>query len=197
VDGNSSVFHVLSMSSTGVITDTGNTVAAHFQFWSPNIAMSPNGRVALMANPDGGFVFVLNIDAQHNVTLKGTIPMSGSPWGIDFTPDGTKAYVTVPGSDNPGHGQPGNVAVLSIDASNNVVDSNIRIPIPNGVPFDPGGINGPVKGIALAVDGKAYIANTISLPGNQSTITIVDTATDTVTGTVTVPAFPTDIGVPK
>lgn len=195
-DTSNNVFHILTLSPLGVLSDTGKTVPYGFNFWSPNIAMAPDGHFALMANPQGGFVSILKIDAQHNVTLSSTtIPISSWPWGIDFTLDGSKAYVTVPGSSSPGPGQ-GNIAVLAIDSSDNVTDTGTRIPIPNGLPFPPGGTNGPVSGIAIAVDGRAYISNSLNSNG-QSSITIVDSKTDTVIGTVTVPQFPSGIGVPR
>jgi DNA-binding beta-propeller fold protein YncE len=195
-DINNNVFRILALSPLGVLSDTGNTVPYTFNFWSPNIAMAPDGHFALLANPQGGFISILKINAQHNVTLSGTtIPISSWPWGIDFTLNGSKAYVTVPGSSSPAAGQ-GTIAVLAIDSSDNVTDTGVRIPIPNGLPFPPGGLNAPVSGIAIAVDGRAYISNSLNSNG-QSSITIVDSKTDTVLGTVVVPQFPSGIGVPR
>jgi DNA-binding beta-propeller fold protein YncE len=195
-DTQNNVFRILALSPLGVLSDTGNSVPYTFNFWSPNIAMAPDGHFALMANPQGGFVSILKISAQHNVTLSSTtIPISSWPWGIDFTLNGSKAYVTVPGSSSPAAGQ-GSIAVLAIDSSDNVTDTGVRIPTPNGLPFPPGGTNGPVSGIAIAVDGRAYISNSLNSNG-QSSITIVDSSTDTVIGTVTVPQFPSGIGVPR
>jgi hypothetical protein len=195
-DTQNNVFRILALSPIGVLSDTGNTVPYTFNFWSPNIAMAPDGHFALMANPQGGFISILKISAQHNVSLSSTtIPISSWPWGIDFTLSGSKAYVTVPGSSSPAAGQ-GSIAVLAIDSSDNVTDTGTRIPIPNGLPFPPGGINAPVSGIAIAVDGRAYISNSINSNG-QSSITIVDSNTDTVIGTVTVPQFPSGIAAPR
>jgi YVTN family beta-propeller protein len=195
-DTNNNLFRILNLSPVGVLSDTGKTIPYNFNFWSPNIAMAPDGHFALMANPQGGFISILKIDAQHNVTLSSTtIPISSWPWGIDFTLNGSKAYVTVPGSSSPGPGQ-GSIAVLAIDANDNVTDTGTRIPIPNGLPFPPGGTNGPVSGIAIAVDGRAYISNSFNSNG-QSSITIVDSTTDTVIGTVAVPQFPSGIGAPR
>jgi hypothetical protein len=195
-DTQNNVFRILALSPVGVLSDTGNTVPYTFSFWSPNIAMAPDGHFALMANPQGGFISILKISAQHNVTLSSTtIPISSWPWGIDFNLNGSKAYVTVPGSSSPAAGQ-GNIAVLAIDSSDNVTDTGTRIPIPNGLPFPPGGTNAPVSGIAIAADGRAYISNSFNSNG-QSSITIVDSTTDTVIGTVTVPQFPSGIAAPR
>ncbi len=190
-DVNSNVFRILSLSPLGVLSDTGKTVAYNFQFWSSGIAMAPNGQYALVANPDANTATVLKIDAQHNVTIGTTIPMCCSPWGTAITPDGTKAYITI--------SQTNTVAVLSIDSMDNVTDTGVRIPIPNGVQGESnlaGGVNGGVKGIAITVDGTAYIVNSKNSNGN-GTVTMVNTKTDTVVGTITLPPIPVDVGVPQ
>jgi DNA-binding beta-propeller fold protein YncE len=190
-DVSDNVFRILSLSPIGVLSDTGKTIPYNFAFWTPNIAMAPDGHFALIANPSASYVSILRIDAQHNVTLNSTrIPISSWPWGIDFTPDGSKAYVTVAGSESPVSGTPGTVAVLSIDANDNVTDSGVRITIPNGIPLPPGGYNQGPSGIAIAVDGRAYVGNW------AASITMVDTKTDAVIGTVAVPT-PAGIAVPK
>jgi len=81
------------------------------------------------------------------------------------------------------------VAVLSIDANDNVTDSGTRITIPNGIPLAPG-YNGGAPDIAIAADGRAYIGN------NAASITMVDTKTDTILGIIAVPN-PSAVGVPK
>jgi DNA-binding beta-propeller fold protein YncE len=186
-------FKIYSLSFDGLLSDTGKTVPYNFGFWSPSIAMAPNGRFGLTANPDGNYVAILRIDAQRNVTLSSTtIPMCCNPWGIAITPDGTRAYVTV--------GQSNSVAVLNIDASDNVTDTGIRIPIANGIQSartTVPAIQG-VPGIAIAVDGRAYIANTVwNSSTQQGTITILDTNTNTVLGTLAVPGQASGIGVPR
>jgi len=186
-------FRILALSPQGLLTDTGKTVPYNFNFWTPNLAMAPNGHYALMANPASGFVAVLRIDANHNVTLGTSIPISWA-WGIDYTPDGTRAYVTVPGAEEPVASN-ATIAVLNIDANDNVTDSGIRIPIPNGVPVAPG-VNAAVSAISIAADGRAYISNTASTNG-ETTVTILDTNTNTVVGTVPIPQFPTGIAAPR
>jgi hypothetical protein len=189
-DAGHNIFRILSLSTTGVLSDTGKTISYNFVGWTSNLAMAPNGHFALMANPSASYISILRIDSQDNVTLGGTtIPISSWPWGIDFTPDGSKAYVTVAGSEDPVNGKPGTVAVLSIDANDNVTDSGVRITIPNGIPFPPD-FNGGPSGIAIALDGRAWIGNI------AGSITMVDTKTDTVIGTVAVPT-PSGIAVPK
>ncbi|QNO37419.1 putative Ig domain-containing protein [Protaetiibacter sp. SSC-01] len=70
------------------------------------IAMSPNGDVALVSNVDGGTVSV--IDAQLRVVIE-TLVVGGSPTGIAFSPDGSTAYV-----GNGGDGTDGSVSVIDV-----------------------------------------------------------------------------------
>lgn len=185
-DNSNGAFKIFALSPQGLLTDTSKTVPYNFLGFAGNITMAPNGRFALFANRSANNVAILRIDASHNVTISGTIPVCCEPFGVDFTLDGSKAYVTdIQSSD---------LAVLNIDASDNVTDSGVRIAIPNGVNA---GLPG-VPGIAIAVDGKAYISNTIQNPDHATgTVTILDTNTNTVLGTVNVPLFPTGIGVPR
>jgi DNA-binding beta-propeller fold protein YncE len=188
-DNSNNVFRILALSPQGILSDTGKTVPYNLAGLSANFAMAPNGRFALFASGGNSSVGLLRIDSMHNVTLSGTtIPIccqqpgvGPGAWGVAITPDGSKAYVT--------NIQSSDVAVLSIDATDKVTDTGVRVAIPNGV-FS--GFNGGPSGIAIALDGKAYIANTV-----KSTITIVDTKTDTVVGTVAVPLPPSGIGVPR
>jgi DNA-binding beta-propeller fold protein YncE len=190
-DGNSNVFHIFSLSPLGVLANTGKTVPYNFLFWATGIAMAQNGKFALVANPDANTVTELKIDSADNVTIGGPIPMCCSPWGVAITPDGKKAYVTL--------GQTNALAVLSIDTNQNVTDTGVRIPIPFGVPSEthvPGSFNGGISGIAAALDGKIYIANYMTSNG-QGIVTVVDSSTDTVIGTISVPPTAVDIGAPQ
>ena len=185
-DNSNNVFRIFALSPQGLLTDTGKTVPYNFLGFAGNIAMAPNGRFALFANRSANNIAILRIDAAHNVTIGGTIPMCCQPAGVAFTLDGSKAYVA--------NGQSGDVAVLSLDATDAITDTTIRVAIPNGI-----NSGGPgVPAIAIAVDGKAYISNTIQNPDHSTgTVTILDTNTNTVLGTVNVPLFPTGIGVPQ
>jgi DNA-binding beta-propeller fold protein YncE len=185
-DNSNNVFRIFALSPQGLLTDTGKTVPYNFLGFAGNITMAPNGRFALFANRSANNVAILRIDASHNVTIGGTIPMCCQPAGVAFTLDASKAYVA--------NGQSGDVAVLSIDATDTITDTTIRVAIPNGI-----NSGGPgVPAIAIAVDGKAYISNTIQNPDHSTgTVTILDTNTNTVLGTVNVPLFPTGIGVPR
>jgi YVTN family beta-propeller protein len=167
---------ILSLSTAGVLTSTGVTVA---NAGGPlSMAMAPNGRWALVSNFNNGDVSVLRISAAGAVTVGARIPVCCSTTGVAITPDGTKAYVT---------GTFG-VAVLRVDAQDNVTDSGVRVAVPNGVPNSYFG----VPGIAVGPNGRAYISNQFT-----NTITVLNTQTDTIVGTIAVGSGPAGIGVPK
>jgi YVTN family beta-propeller protein len=181
-DYNNNQFSILSLSSQGILTDTGRRIPGNGSGAGP-IAIAPGGAFALVTNYFTDDVSVLRIDGTGNVTLGSTrIPVCcGSPTGIVITPDGTRAYVPLNG--------PGSVAVLSIDAAGNVTDTRTRITIPAGTPTTYFG----VPGIAISADGRrAYISGF-----NSSTVSILDTSTNTVVGTIPVGSGPAGIGVPK
>lgn len=126
------------------------------------VAITPDNTNAYVTNQADGSVFVISIPLD-NVT---TIPMvnGGHPTGIAITPvkinNSLKAYVssTSAGIDD----------VVVIDITNNNAQSPITFPA-NSIP----------QFIAITPDGKsAYVANL-----GDSTITEIDTATDTIKST--------------
>jgi YVTN family beta-propeller protein len=177
-DFNANRIRVLSLSPTGVLTDTG-VVLINPGSGPMSVAVAPNGRFALVTNNGTGDVTVLRISAAGNVTASTTrIPVGSSPNGVAFTPDGSKAYVA---------GGLG-VAVLRIDAQDNVTDSGVRIALPNGAPNSFFGVGG----LAIGPNGRAYVSNF-----NSNTVTVLDTQTDAIIGTIPVGAGPAGIGVPR
>ncbi len=198
---------ILSLSPQGVLSDTGQRVPKSLS-GEGNIVVAPNGRFALVANGMQPFgksstnaISILRIDANHNVVESSTsIPICCNPYGIAFTPDGTKAYVK---AGSPSIGNVNNpsappflyyaLAVLNIDANDNVTDSGTRIVIDSGTYF-PGGptsdLGATVPGMAISADGFAYVSNICD--GNSGcgdvkygdTVTLVNTSTDQVAGTI-------------
>jgi YVTN family beta-propeller protein len=183
---------ILSLSSRGVLKDAGVRLS-HSAFglntYTGGIEVAPNGRLALVTNPYDNSVSILRIDGAHNVTESSNrITICCRPWGVAFTRDGAKAYIVNSSSSD--------VAVLSIDANDNVTDTQTRIAMPNAVlQISPG-----QAGIGIAKDGRAFVANSfISTNGNLTsgnTVTIIDTNTNVVVGTVQVGQRPTSVGVP-
>lgn len=102
--------------------------------------------------------------AQNRVIT--TIPVGNSPAGLAITPDGTLAYV----ANNNNAGIAGGNTVSVLDIVNNTIDATISdasFNEPYSVTISPNGVT-------------AYVTNS-----NSSTVTIIDIASNTVTGTIT------------
>jgi YVTN family beta-propeller protein len=128
---------------------------------SSGIAISPNGALAYVANMNssGG---VTAIDTATN-TVIATIALDNYPSAVAFTPDGTLAYVSQAGINSNGE-----FTVSMIDtASHAVVGSPITV---GSFPTS----------IAITADGmQAYVGNE-----GSSTVSVIDTASNTVTTTL-------------
>jgi len=113
------VVGTLNISPTGILTNTG-TVSATGS--GPiNVAASPNGHLALVADFNSSNLGILRIAADGTVTANGAV-LAGffSPQSISFLPNGTGAYVL---SSN------AQVASVSIDGLGNITDTGVRIPV--------------------------------------------------------------------
>ena len=133
-----------------------------------DIAISPNGRYALIAFPQSETLGVWDTAANK---LTGSIPVStGAPASIAFAPDGKRVYVTTDGTDGNG------VYVLDPATSTKVSF------IPTG---------GQPDDVAITADGKHLV---VANRGNDTVIAI-DTSTDRISASVAVPADPTGLDV--
>jgi YVTN family beta-propeller protein len=178
-DDLSNRFSILTLSSQGALADTGIRVPNSGGSGQRTISIAPDGHFALATNLSGSMT-ILHIDPVAGVTVSGSLPLCCSPSGIAIAPNGAKAYAAMTNST---------VAVLNIDSGDNVTDSGIRISIPGGTPDTFYG----TPGIAVSADSvRVYVSNPFS-----NTITIIDTATNTIVGTVPVGSGPAGIGVPR
>jgi len=172
----------MTMSNAGVLADTGQRITLAGTAGGPrSIAITPNGKLALVTDNVSNLVSVLSITGG-NVALAASIATGGNQvTGVAVTPNGLKAYVSSQIDSK--------VAVLSINPSTNVVtDTGVRVTIPSGTPSGWYG----VPGLAVTPDGsRLYIAAGIS-----NRVSVVDTSTDTVVATITVGSQPTGIGMP-
>lgn len=142
----------------------------------------------LAVTPDGAYVYVINyIDGNPDTgtisiirtsdnTVVGTIPGFFGPFAIDITPDGKFAYVTNFGSNN---FEPYGSTVSVVDLESNTIVDTVDL---NSI---------QTAGLAITPDGRfAYVSNynTVyasptgyqNLTPGQGTVTIIDTATNTV-----------------
>lgn len=159
-----------SGNSVSVITTATNMVTTVLDmgtFMNPsNVVVAPNGLTAYVTNLSDVTVSVIDITMN---AVTGTIMVGLGPKNLAVSPDGTKVYGTF------------GLGAFVINTSNNVV-TTISDPMST--------FNGTL-GVAITVDGtKAYVANS-----GANTLSIIDVATDTVTGTITVGNAPRFIAV--
>lgn len=154
-----------------------------------NVAISPDGRTALVANFWDDTVTVLRIDGPGEVVRIGELrDLPGGQQSIAFSPDGSKAYVVsvVP--------QPDQLSVLNVNGPGDVTKSDIR-PIGLNTRAQCGFYG--VDCLAISPDGrKAYVGNPCVDPnwGNPiNEVTVVDLINYRVTGQIRVGDYPVGI----
>ncbi|MFJ8896826.1 InlB B-repeat-containing protein [Leifsonia sp. NPDC102414] len=121
------------------------------------VAVTPDGSTAYVLNEDSNSVSIVNTGTDSQVgNMAGIV---GSPEGIGFSPDGTKAYLSY-----------GYNTLAVVDPATNTQTGTVQ------------GYTGfsSWNGIAFSPDGsKAYVASTAT-----DTVSVIDTATDTQSGLV-------------
>ena len=143
-----------------VIDTTTNQISATIKVSGPDwVAISPNGKRAYVAC-DGG---VSVINTATNAVIA-TIPLKEAPTGMAITPNGRRLFVT---------GASGNLTVISI-AKRAIVRT-----IPNA----------GTGGVVISPNGKrAYVVGVSSKP-IQGKVSVINTATGTVTATIPVGSY--------
>lgn len=138
------------------------------------IVATPDGASLYVANSGSGTVSVIETAAKSVVA---TIPVGVAPGAIAISPDGSRVYVANTGSDS----------VSVVDTASNTTVATVSMGPDTFVaiyPVGPGGM--PFSHLAVAADGsRVYVTNTY--PYNQplsSSLKVIDTATNTVSGTV-------------
>ncbi len=172
-DGSHAYVQTVFTDGTSVIDTASNTVIASIPSssgFSTGIAGTPDG-VNIYAT--GGFLVPsISVIATSSNTVVGSIPCAGGPQGIAFTPDGSKAYVT-------------NELTNAVD----VLDANTNTVEPATIAVG----NDPVL-VALTPDGAfAYVSNFGF--GTGSTVSVIDTSTNTVVTTLNVGSAPEAIAI--
>jgi YVTN family beta-propeller protein len=175
-----------------------------------DLAVTPDGTQLWVANtgpqtqPDSPTSVSVIDTAAKKVTA--TIPTKGAPSQVAFSPDGTKAYVVT--ADGlwtfstktlrvtgflSGLGEPRSVAVAP-DGTLYVSDTNgdsVKVISPAGRVSATIGVGDLPWDIVVSADGKtAYVAN----PDSDS-VSVISTASNAVTATVSVPGDPDTLGL--
>jgi YVTN family beta-propeller protein len=129
-----------------------------------------------VTNVDDNTVSV--IDTVSNAVVA-TIPVGGFPDGVATTPDGTHAYVT----------NAFDSTVSVIDTASNTVVATIPVgSAPNGVAITPVGTR--ANDDDRRHQPLAYVTN-----GADNTVSVIDTASNTVVGTIPVGQDPTGVAI--
>ncbi len=164
----------LGSDTVSVIGTASDTVTATISVGvgPRGVAVSPDGSHVYVANYGGNTVSVIDT-ATNQVTA--TIGVGNSPFGVAVSPDGSRVYVANDGSNT----------VSVIDTATNQVTGS-AIP----VEYEP-------LGVAVSPDGSSvYVANqcvSSSCTGN-STVSVIDTANDSVVTTINVGIDPGSLG---
>jgi YVTN family beta-propeller protein len=128
-----------------------------------------NGPLAVAVTPDGKHAYVANVfsntisvirTATNTVVATVALPVGSNPRGVAVTPDGKHVYVA---------NEAGNVSVIATATKTAVATIPVGM-VPTSVAITPDGTS-------------AYVAN-----GGSNTVSVIDTASNTVEATVPFPA---------
>ena len=170
--------HVLNLAANGVLTDTQLTLPTGGD-GAINVTVSPDGRLALVANIGSANIGILRIDVGGNVTFGGTVTSTQGfslAQSIAFSPDGSHAYVNQVSN-------PVNVAVLDIDSEHNVRDSGIRIALEGSL----GNAYFGVDQIATGPAGTVLVHVRPTSPEGDGFVAVIDPVTSSVITTIPIP----------
>ncbi|HKD15303.1 MAG TPA: Ig-like domain-containing protein [Candidatus Angelobacter sp.] len=168
---NNAVVRTLTISSAGTLTDTGSVASGGS---GPiNVAVSPNGQLALVPNWSSNNVGILRI-ANGTVSAGGVV-LAGftEPQSISFLPNGTGAFVLSCFDQ---------VASVSIDNTGTVTDTGARIAV-GAVPC------------YFGVHQIVALPNSLQVAVHTGTgVILIDAATGTISSTITLPGNDGSVG---
>jgi YVTN family beta-propeller protein len=154
----------------------------------PNgVAFMPDGSKAYVANTVSGTVSVIKVNIRNGLISKPSkhILVGTEPYGLVLTPNGTKLYVSNSRSDS----------ISVIDTATDTVIKTIT-----NAGFEPRGLAVTNDGDGDDTDETLYVTQFLSLPtagkvdgqddAKKGFVTVVSTATDTVTGNVALNPIP-------
>ena len=170
--------HVLNLAANGVLSDPELTLPTGGD-GAINVTVSPDGRLALVANFVSGTIGILRINADGNVTFDGVVSSTtgfSAAQSIAFSPDGSHAYVNQVST-------PVIVAVLNIDSEHTVRDSGSRI----GLEGSSGNALFGVDQIATGPAGTVLVHVRATSADADGFVAVIDPVTNSVITTIPIP----------
>jgi YVTN family beta-propeller protein len=162
-DGRTVLTAVFGANAVAFIDASSAAVLGTVDVASPhNIAITPDGRTAFVASQPKGAFALVSVDVRGMKRI-GVVPLDKMPRALNVSPDGTKLYFTLAGSD----------AVQVLDIARRAV--SVQVPVgasPHNPLFD------ARMGTALVVSQG---------PG---VLSVIDASADSVKGTVKVGTLP-------
>jgi YVTN family beta-propeller protein len=130
------------------------------------VAITPDGSRAYVTDGLNSF---LVIDTKTNKLLEAVSTEGEELWRLAISPDGSRAYIA---------------AINSVLVVNTCTNKTItEIPVSN--------VGAAVAGLAFTPDGtRAYVSS-----GNTNTVSVIDTATNSVVGSVTSSITPNAVAI--
>ena len=156
-----------------VISTTTNSVTATIVVGSHPVSaiMSPDGKLVYITNEYSNTISVINVATN---TVISTIPGVSNPSYLAISPDGSKLYVSDDLED-----------VSIVSTVTNSVITTIKL-------------NGGSSGVSISNDGsRVYVANGYAGTSNtpsSNTVSVINTATNTLIGTIDVGSHPISYG---
>ncbi|MGC2223400.1 MAG: YncE family protein, partial [Methylocella sp.] len=164
-----------AVGTVSVIDTATNKVVATVpvRYFPYGVAVAPDGKHAYVANFQN---FSISVIATATNTVVATVffPEANAPDAVAVTPDGQHVYVATQAPD----------VVLVIDTATNILVATVQLPV-GSAPF----------GVAVTPDGKhAYV---VARPdsGGSGSVSVIDTATNTVVATIPAGSFSASITV--
>src|SRR5438132_1152348 len=180
--------YVVNLADGVSVIETGtNTVATTVTAGTgpQAVAITPDGRVAYVGKLTSSDVSVSN--AATN-TVAATVAVGFGPFGVAITPNGAFAYVTAFGD------RCANGGVWVISTATNAVVATVPLAgCTTGVAIAP---DGALAYVAITPDGAfAYVTHSALSGTSANSVSVIETATNTVVATVSVGAVPVGVVV--
>ena len=173
-----------SSGNVSVINTASNTVAATVAVGGnpDGVALTPNGEFAYVTSENSGYDNRDNVSVINTATntVAATVAVGFNPVDVAITPNGEFAYVTNEYSDN----------VSVINTATNTVAATVAVGAPAGSP------RAYPTAVAITPNGGfAYVVNGGDSSSVKGSVSVINTASNTVAATVPVGSLPGGVAI--